>query len=78
MDEYKIYHLTATTASGTEKFKVRAPSEAVAMGMCDAVVADEGRAPVANWTISESRTMCFTHPGCDGADDTHDAVTFDK
>lgn len=74
MSEYKIYELTATTASGTEKFKVRAPGEAVAMGMCDAKVSDAGRAPVKTWTISESRVACFTHKGCDGAEDTHEAL----
>lgn len=74
MDQYRIFHLTATTASGTEKFKIRANSSAQAQGMADAAVADAGRAPVRTWTVEEHATACFTHPGCDGADDTHEAL----
>lgn len=76
MDKYKIYQLTGKSAMGTETFKVRATSSAQAQGICDAAVSDAGRTPVSTWTVSESRTQCFTHPGCDGADDTHNAVDF--
>lgn len=74
MSDYKIFELTATTASGTEKFKVRAISSAQAQGICDAAVSDARRAPVRTWTVNEVATKCFTHPGCDGADDTHEAL----
>lgn len=74
MTEYKIFELTATTAMGTEKFKIRATSSAQAQGIADAAVSDAGRAPVRTWTVNEVRTACFTHEGCDGADDTHNAV----
>jgi hypothetical protein len=72
--EFKIYELTATTASGTEKFKIRATSNAQAQGIADAAVSDAGRAPVRTWTVNEVRTACFSHEGCDGADDTHRAL----
>lgn len=72
--EYKIYELTGRSAMGTETFKVRASSPAQAMGMCDASVSDARRAPVADWDVNEVRTACFTHKGCDGADDTHEAL----
>lgn len=74
MTDYKIFELTATTAMGTEKFKIRATSSAQAQGIADAAVSDAGRAPVRTWTVAEVATKCFTHPGCDGASDTHEAL----
>jgi hypothetical protein len=74
MSEYKIFELQATTASGTERFKIRATSSAQAQGIADASVSDAGRAPVRTWTVNEVATKCFTHPGCDGAENTHEAL----
>lgn len=74
MNDYKIFELQAQTASGIEKFKIRATSSAQAQGIADAAVSDAGRAPVRTWTVNEVATKCFTHPGCDGADDTHEAL----
>jgi len=74
MTSYKIFELTATTPSGTERFKIRATSSAQAQGIADAQIADAGRAPVRTWTVNEVRTACFSHEGCDGADDTHRAL----
>jgi hypothetical protein len=75
MSEFKIFELTGTSAMGTHVIKVRATSEAQAMGMADAKVSDRNPGDyVAKWAVSQPRLACFSHEGCDGADDTHDAL----
>lgn len=75
MSDFKIFELTGQSALGTHKYKVRATSPAQAMGMCDAALSDSRPGLyVRNWDVAEVRTQCFTHEGCDGADDTHGAV----
>jgi hypothetical protein len=44
------------------------------MGIADATVASDHSTWVKEWTVEEHRTACFTHEGCDGADDTHEAL----
>lgn len=74
MDNYKIFELEGTSARGTHKLKIRALSEAQAQGIADATVASEHSTYVKTWTVRELRTACFSHEGCDGADDTHNAL----
>lgn len=71
---YKIYTLTGTSARGSHKLKIRALSEAQAQGIADATVASEHGVYVKTWTVEEHRTACFSHEGCDGAEDTHNAL----
>jgi hypothetical protein len=74
MDNYKIFQLTGTSPRGEHKLKIRALSEAQAMGIADATVASDHSTWVKEWTVEEHRTACFSHEGCDGADDTHEAL----
>jgi hypothetical protein len=74
MDNYKIFELTGQSPLGTHKYNIRALSAAQAMGIADASLASERSVWVKEWDVAEIRTACFTHPGCDGADDTHEAL----
>lgn len=74
MNDYKIFQLEGTSPLGTHKLKIRALNAAQAQGMADAEVASKHSTYVKTWTVEEHRTACFSHEGCDGADDTHEAL----
>lgn len=74
MAEYRIFHLTGTSERGEHKLKVRALNAAQAQGVADATIASEHGTWVKEWKVEEHATACFSHPGCDGADDTHEAM----
>jgi hypothetical protein len=75
MTDFKIFELTGQSALGTHSFKIRATSSAQAQGIADAAISDRNPGLyVRTWTVNEVRTACFTHEGCDGADNTHEAL----
>jgi hypothetical protein len=74
MAEYRIFQLTGTSPRGTHSLKIRALNAAQAQGIADATVASDHGTYVQTWTVEEHRTACFSHEGCDGADDTHEAL----